>query len=144
MGLAVKHIGSEKFIAAFQFRTATMDIDKLSAELKTDKPTIQLIFDALSKTLNHDLRTEISNTPLFKKNVTSINTLEIGDVLTGRVMNVTTFGAFVDIGVQHNGLVHNKFMNNLNVHLGNVLEVKVIKVDLIKNHIQLEACRIIN
>lgn len=142
--MKVKEIGSATFIANFQSRTATMDIDKLCEELKTDKPTIQLIFDALSKSLNHDLRTEISSTPLFKKNVTSINTLEIGDVLTGRVMNVTTFGAFVDIGVEHKGLVHNKFMNNLNVHLGNVLEVKVTKVDLIKNHIQLEASRIIS
>ncbi|XP_066249350.1 uncharacterized protein YdcI [Euwallacea similis] len=138
LNLKEKEIGTEKFIITFKSKVTMYDFDDLAETLKTNKQTIQLIFDALGKMLNHDLRSEISRTPLFKKDVISIQDLVVGTILTGRVKNVTSFGAFVDIGVGRDGLVHSKFMKGLAVHLGNVLEVKVIDVDVRKGRIHLE------
>lgn len=144
MNLKESDIGSAYFITNFKTRSKEYNIENLAQTFKTDKQTIQLIFDALSKTLNHDLRTEVSKTPLFKKGVISMEALEIGTMLTGRVKNVTSFGAFVDIGVERDGLIHNKFMKGNILHLGDVMEVKVRAVDLAKGHIQLEAIQKIN
>jgi transcriptional accessory protein Tex/SPT6 len=56
--------------------------------------------------------------PLFRKEVQDVNSLKIGTVLTGKITNVTHFGAFVDIGVGQNGLIHTSKMKNSKVNLG--------------------------
>ncbi|CAG9767210.1 unnamed protein product [Ceutorhynchus assimilis] len=142
--LQEKDIGTESFIRNFKFRSQDCNIDELANSFKTDKPTMKLIIDALSKPLNHDLRTEISQTPLFKTGITTMEDLEIGALLTGRVKNVTSFGAFVDCGVERDGLIHVKAMRGLVLHLGDVVEVRVRQVDLSKGHIQLDAVRKMN
>ncbi|KAH1027378.1 hypothetical protein HUJ05_000903 [Dendroctonus ponderosae] len=119
LGLKEKQIGSEYFIRCFKAKSQGYDIQKLAEKYKSDKETMHLIFDALNKSLSHDFRTEMSRTPLFKKDITSLENLKINSVLTGRVKNVTSFGAFVDIGV------------------GDVLEVRVNKLDVVKGHINL-------
>ena len=65
-------------------------------------------------------------------------------VLTGTVRNVTDFGAFVDIGVKHDGLVHisqlsNNFVKNPSdvVSVGDIVKVKVIGIDLERQKVQL-------
>ncbi|XP_050310798.1 uncharacterized protein YdcI [Anthonomus grandis grandis] len=141
MKLKESEIGTDRFITNFKRSLSALKRDELVDALKSDPQTIQLILDALAKELNHDLRAEVSGTPLFKKGVTTMADLCPGDILTGRVKNVTSFGAFVDCGVERDGLIHVKFMNGLSLHLGDVVEVKVGKVDLGKGHIQLEAVR---
>ncbi|ENN71923.1 hypothetical protein YQE_11418, partial [Dendroctonus ponderosae] len=137
LGLKEKQIGSEYFIRCFKAKSQGYDIQKLAEKYKSDKETMHLIFDALNKSLSHDFRTEMSRTPLFKKDITSLENLKINSVLTGRVKNVTSFGAFVDIGVGKNGLIHESNMKGLNLHLGDVLEVRVNKLDVVKGHINL-------
>ncbi|KAL1491059.1 hypothetical protein ABEB36_011712 [Hypothenemus hampei] len=139
MNLKEKEIGSEQFINCFKALSIKYDTETLAKINKTDKETMDLIFDALKKPLSHDLRVDISRTPLFKSDVTSINDLQIGTIITGKVRNVTSFGAFIDLGVGINGLVHEKFMRGLTLHLGDVLEVRVQKIDLVKKHIHLQA-----
>ncbi|MCD4772830.1 MAG: RNA-binding transcriptional accessory protein [Bacteroidales bacterium] len=80
----------------------------------------------------------------FAKGVNSINDLQEGMVLPGIVTNITAFGAFVDIGVHQDGLVHismlaNKFVKNPNdiVKLNQKVEVKVVGVDVDRKRIQL-------
>ena len=74
----------------------------------------------------------------------SIDDLEIGQVLPGLVTNITRFGAFVDIGVKQDGLVHiselaNRFVSDPNevVRLQQAVEVKVLEVDASRKRIQL-------
>ena len=80
----------------------------------------------------------------FDKNVKEVDDLEVGMVLPGIVTNITNFGAFVDIGVHQDGLVHisqlsNRFIKDPNeaVHLHQHVRVKVIEVDYRRNRISL-------
>ena len=73
-----------------------------------------------------------------------LSTIHEGDVLSGRVARLTDFGAFVDIGIKNDGLVHiselsDKFVKNPmdEVSVGDIVKVKVIKVDLEKNKVSL-------
>jgi len=77
-------------------------------------------------------------------NVHSINDLSIGMVLPGIVTNITNFGAFVDIGVKQDGLVHisqlaNKFVKNPAdvIALNQQVQVKVVDIDQARNRVQL-------
>ena len=80
----------------------------------------------------------------FDKNVTRIEDLKEGMVLPGIVTNITAFGAFVDVGVHQDGLVHisqlaNRRVNDPNevVHLHQHVQVKVMEVDLRRHRISL-------
>ena len=80
----------------------------------------------------------------FSKSVKTIDDLNIGMILPGIVTNVTNFGAFVDVGVKQDGLVHisqlaNKFVKNPAdvVKLQQQVQVKVVDVDKARSRIQL-------
>lgn len=80
----------------------------------------------------------------FDPNVKDIDDIEVGMILPGIITNITNFGAFVDIGVHHDGLVHvsqlaNKFVKDPNevVHLHQHIEVKVSDVDYRRKRISL-------
>jgi hypothetical protein len=81
---------------------------------------------------------------LTKSEIMTIDDIEIGDELKGKVRNVTDFGAFVDIGVGTDGLVHiskmsDKFITDPNEILKNsdIINVKVIDIDKEKSRISL-------
>ena len=82
--------------------------------------------------------------PILRSDVMGMEDLKEGMILRGTVRNVIDFGAFVDIGVHQDGLVHisqmsDKFIKHPLevVHVGDIVEVKVIGVDLQKKRIQL-------
>ncbi len=82
--------------------------------------------------------------PKFNDEVTKIEDLKVGMILDGVVTNVTNFGAFVDVGVHQDGLVHisalsNHFVSNPSevVSVGDAVRVKVIEVDIIRQRISL-------
>lgn len=82
--------------------------------------------------------------PIFKKGVLSIEDLKEGMILTGTVRNISDFGAFVDIGVHQDGLVHKSQMSHEFVKhpldvvkLNDVIDVKVIDIDMERNRISL-------
>jgi len=83
--------------------------------------------------------------PILRADVLKFEDLKEGMVLTGTVRNVTDFGAFVDIGVHQDGLVHISKITNKKfikhplevISVGDVVEVKVLSVDLERKRIQL-------
>lgn len=82
--------------------------------------------------------------PAFREDVKELSDLHKGMLVEGTVSNVTSFGAFVDIGVQHEGLVHiselsSRFVQDANqaVHVGQVVKARVIGVDTDTNRISL-------
>ena len=82
--------------------------------------------------------------PKLRKNVLSINDLKEGMILEGTVRNIVDFGAFVDVGVHQDGLIHksqlaDKFVKHpLDiVSVGEIVNVKVLDVDIQRNRIQL-------
>ena len=104
--------------------------------------TLQDIVQELSKP-GRDPREEMPK-PILRADVLKFEDLKEGMVLTGTVRNVTDFGAFVDIGVKHDGLVHisqlsNNFVKNPSdvVSVGDIVKVKVIGIDLERQKVQL-------
>ena len=121
-------------------------ISQLKAERYTDErfglPTVQDILKELDKP-GRDPRPEFK-TASFKDGVEQLKDLEVGMILEGVVTNVTNFGAFVDIGVHQDGLVHvsalaDRFVKDPHsvVKAGQVVKVKVIEVDLPRKRIAL-------
>ena len=96
--------------------------------------TLKDIIDELSKP-GRDPRDEMPK-PILRSDVLKFEDLKEGMILTGTVRNVIDFGAFVDIGVKHDGLVHiselsESYVKNPSdvVSIGDIVKVKVIKID---------------
>lgn len=139
MGVRADEPGLAAKVAAF---AKGQDLKKLAAALGVGVPTLSDILDNLQKP-GRDPREGLPG-PLLRKDVLSIDDLQEGMVLKGTVRNVVDFGAFVDIGVKRDGLVHVSQMadryvrNPLDVvSVGQVVEVRVIGVDRERGRINL-------
>ena len=119
------------------------DYKKMAAELGIGEITLRDIEKELKKP-GRDLRDEMPK-PILRTDVLEMKDLKEGMVLKGTVRNVIDFGAFVDIGVHQDGLVHISQITNKKfikhpldvIHVGDIVEVKVIGVDLKKNRISI-------
>ena len=119
------------------------DYKKLSDELGVGEFTLKDIVKELEKP-GRDPRDEMPK-PILKSDVLSMEDLKPGMLLTGTVRNVIGFGAFVDIGVHQDGLVHVSQMSDKKfvkhpmeiVSVGDIVRVKVLNVDIAKKRIQL-------
>ena len=126
-------------------RLSTMIKDKkqLASELGIGEITLFDIVKELEKP-GRDPREEMPK-PILRTDVLDMKDLTEGMILKGTVRNVIDFGAFVDIGVHQDGLVHISKMSNQKyvkhpldvVSVGDIVEVKVLSVDLTKKRIQL-------
>ncbi|CAB4041475.1 S1 RNA-binding domain-containing 1 [Paramuricea clavata] len=105
--------------------------------LECNPETLRFIIHGLSQTIGYDIRADFSK-PLFREGIMSINDLSVNTHLTGRVTNVTTFGAFVDIGVGHDGLLHKSVIpSSKELGAGDIIDVVCINVNKTNNRIQL-------
>ena len=123
-------------------KLAEINVKNVAKELEVGEMTLQDIVQELSKP-GRDPREEMPK-PILRADVLKFEDLKEGMVLTGTVRNVTDFGAFVDIGVKHDGLVHisqlsNNFVKNPSdvVSVGDIVKVKVIGIDLERQKVQL-------
>ena len=119
-----------------------IDVEKTAEELEVGIPTLKDIIAELKKP-GRDPRDDNPEI-LTKKEIMGIDDLKIGMVLKGKVRNITDFGAFVDIGVGTDGLVHvseiaDKFVKNPHDELTNsqVVSVRIIEIDKKKERIGL-------
>ena len=115
---------------------------KLCEEIGIGEPTMYDILDELEKP-GRDIRDALA-APLLRDDVLDIEDLKPDMVLTGTVRNVIDFGAFIDIGVHQDGLVHvsqisNKFIKHPSevLSVGDIVKVKVLSVDINKKRIGL-------
>ncbi|MZP41506.1 S1 RNA-binding domain-containing protein [Heliobacterium gestii] len=113
---------------------AKVEVAKMAEAIGLGVPTLKDIIDALMKP-GRDPREDLPK-PRFSSEVLSIDNLKEGMVLQGTVRNVVDFGAFVDIGVKHDGLVHvsqlaDKFVRHPMevVAVGDIVTVAVLSVD---------------
>lgn len=118
------------------------DAAKMAAELGIGEPTLKDILKELEKP-GRDPRDEMPK-PVLRTDVMDMEDLKPGMILKGTVRNIVDFGAFVDIGVHQDGLVHvsqicERFIKHPleAVSVGDVVEVKVLGVDLAKKRISL-------
>jgi uncharacterized protein len=117
-------------------------VEELAELLEAGVPTLQDIFLALLQP-GRDPRDDLPP-PMLRRDVVTMEDLQEGMVLTGTVRNVVDFGAFVDIGVKQDGLVHvsemaDRYVRNPYevVSVGDVVQVKVLQVDLERGRIGL-------
>ena len=120
----------------------TVNAEKIAAELEIGLPTIKDIIKELQKP-GRDPRDEMPK-PVLRSDVLKLEDLKEDMILTGTVRNVIDFGAFVDIGVKNDGLVHisemsEKYVKNPMdiVSVGDIVKVRVIKIDLEKKKVSL-------
>ncbi len=123
-------------------KLANVNIANTAKELEIGEMTLKDIIDELSKP-GRDPREEMPK-PILRADVLKFEDLIEGQVLTGTVRNVTDFGAFVDVGVKHDGLVHisemsNSFVKNPSdiVSVGDIVKVKVIGIDKDRQKVKL-------
>ena len=142
LGSSPENLLSPEKVTQLRRRLADVDIKALSEELNTGIPTLEDIVDALRRP-GRDPRAELPG-PVFRSDILSMKDLEPGMVVRGTVRNVVDFGAFVDIGVERDGLVHISEMSDSFVHsphdvvaVGDVVRVKVTKVDSERGRISL-------
>ena len=134
IGFDKKDLKDKEKLEAIQNKLKTVDIAKTSTDLNVGEMTLTDIIEELSKP-GRDPREDMPK-PILRSDVLKLEDLKEGMVLEGTVRNVVDFGAFVDIGVKHDGLVHisemsEKFIKNPSdiVSVGDVVKVKVIKID---------------
>lgn len=138
IGFGLEQIGSEKL----REKLATVNISEMAQKLAIGEPTLHDIIDALRRP-GRDLRDDFPQ-PILKQKVLSLEDLEQGMEMEGTVRNVVDFGAFVDIGVGQDGLVHisklaEKFVKHPMdvVSVGDVVTVWVDEVDVKRGRIAL-------
>ena len=138
LGLDINNINTESFNKELD----NADVKTLSNKLNTDEYTLSDIIKEL-KNPGLDPRDTL-DAPVLKSGVLHIEDLSIGMELTGTVRNVASFGAFVDIGLHDDGLIHiskmsTSFVKDPNdiVHVGDVINCYVDSVDLEKGKVQL-------
>ncbi len=118
LNCSTKDIGTQKLIDLLN----NIDINAYKDKLNTDIYTLEDIILALKKP-NRDPRDDMPK-PLLKSDVLDINDLQVGMKLQGTVRNVIDFGAFVDIGLHNDGLIHiSKMTNNYIKHPSDILNV---------------------
>ena len=112
----------------------TAQLQQLATKYAIGIQTLQDILKEL-QTIPHDPREDLTP-PSFSSNVLDIKDIEIGMKLQGTVRNITDFGAFVDIGLHNDGLVHKSQMADHYVHhpidvvsLGQEVSVRVVDID---------------
>ncbi|MBO4293168.1 MAG: RNA-binding transcriptional accessory protein [Clostridia bacterium] len=119
-----------------------INVAKTAAELGIGEMTLTDIIAELAKP-GRDPRDEMPK-PILRQDVLKLEDLKEGMILTGTVRNVIDFGAFVDIGVKYDGLVHisemsEKFIKNPSdiVSVGDIVKVRVIKIDMERKKVSL-------
>ncbi|MGG0276124.1 Tex family protein [Bacillus rhizoplanae] len=138
LGLSIADVGHPHL----QKRLEEVEIPSLSEQTNIGEPTLRDIIDALIRP-ERDLRDELPK-PLLKKGILKLEDLKRGMELEGTVRNVVDFGAFVDIGVKQDGLVHISKMSKQFVKhpldivsVGQIVKVWVDEVDMKKGRVAL-------
>lgn len=141
MGYALADVNNKK-LDGLDKKVEQYGIDKVAEELEVGVPTLRDIINELLKP-GRDPRDELPK-PVLRTDILSMEDLKPEMILTGTVRNVADFGAFVDIGVHQDGLVHisqlaDKFVKNPMgiVAVGDIVKVRVLEVDVDRKRISL-------
>ncbi|HEX6302752.1 MAG TPA: Tex family protein [Anaerolineales bacterium] len=111
-------------------------VQQLAAELGTGVPTLEDILEQLVRP-GRDPREELP-APILRSDVLSMDDLKLGMRLMGTVRNVVDFGAFIDVGVKNDGLLHrSQIPRGQNLKVGDIVEVEIQKVEPERGRISL-------
>uniref|UniRef100_A0A8C7S0Y5 S1 RNA binding domain 1 n=1 Tax=Oncorhynchus mykiss TaxID=8022 RepID=A0A8C7S0Y5_ONCMY len=153
VGGSVDQMGRPELRQCVEASVKCQGLEALAETLNTTPDTLQLIIDGLTQPPGFDIRQDFEKAD-FKRGIVSMSDLREGVVLTGRVENATLFGAFVDIGVGRNGLIHKRYITpdklpadqrrrSLALGPGEKVEVRVLNVDPQRGRIGLDLIRVL-
>ena len=133
-GFQIEDLREKEKVQELKEKLKNLNIAETAKKLQIGEITLKDIIEELSKP-GRDPREEMPK-PILRSDVLSLEDLTEGMILTGTVRNVIDFGAFIDIGVKYDGLVHisemsNSYIKNPSdvVSVGDIVKVKVIKID---------------
>lgn len=127
LALPIQANSNQRIQKVAEFRS-TIDLNKLAASLQTGVPTLTDIFDELARP-GRDPRENLPK-PLLRTDVLSMDDLSPGMQLKGTIRNVVDFGAFVDIGVKVDGLLHrSKIPRGTQLQVGDIIDAIILSVD---------------
>lgn len=142
VGFKIQDLKDKEQVSYLKEKLKTINTEQVSKELNVGEMTLNDIIEELSKP-GRDPRDEMPK-PILRQDVLKFEDLKEGMILPGTVRNVIDFGAFVDIGVKYDGLVHisemsDKYIKNPSeiVSVGDVVKVKVIKIDMDRHKVGL-------
>ena len=142
LGYSIKDLLDKEILGEIKEKLASVNISEMAKELDVGELTLKDIIEELSKP-GRDPREDLPK-PILRSDVLKFEDLKEDMILNGTVRNVTDFGAFVDIGVKHDGLVHisqlsNRFVKNPSeiVSVGDIVKVKVIGIDTERQKVSL-------
>ena len=142
IGYDKKDLVNKEKLEEIKEKLKNINTMELSKELEVGELTLKDIISEISKP-GRDPREELPK-PILRSDVLKFEDLQEGMELTGTVRNVIDFGAFVDIGVKHDGLVHisemsDKYVKNPSeiVSVGDIVKVKVIGIDKERQKVKL-------
>lgn len=142
LGYSVDNLTDKEKLSEIKEKLSKIDISKTAEELNIGTLTLKDIIDEISKP-GRDPRENLPK-PILRSDVLKFEDLQEGMILTGTVRNVIDFGAFVDVGVKHDGLVHisqmvDRYIKNPSevVSVGDIVKVKVIGIDREKQKVSL-------
>ena len=142
IGYKKENLTNKETLKEIKVKLENLQIAKVAQELEVGEMTLKDIIMELSKP-GRDPREEMPK-PVLREDVLKFEDLQENQILTGTVRNVTDFGAFVDVGVKHDGLVHiselsNGFVKNPSdiVSVGDIVKVKVIGIDKERQKVKL-------
>ena len=134
LGYGTEDLKDKDKLVELRKKLGSINLTETAKALNVGEMTLKDIIDELSKP-GRDPREDMPK-PILRQDVLKFEDLKEGMILTGTVRNVIDFGAFVDIGVKHDGLVHisemsEKFVKNPSdiVSVGDIVKVKVIGID---------------
>ena len=142
IGYSKEELKDKEKLKRIKMELLQINISNTAKELKIGEITLKDIIDELSKP-GRDPREDMPKAVL-REDILKFEDLREGQILTGTVRNVTDFGAFVDVGIKHDGLVHiselsNSYVKNPSdiVSVGDIVKVKVIGIDIDKQKVKL-------
>ena len=142
IGYKKEDLTNKETLKEIKTKLESLNTKETSVKLEVGEMTLKDIISELSKP-GRDPREEMPK-PVLREDVLKFEDLQENQILTGTVRNVTDFGAFVDVGVKHDGLVHisemsNGFVKNPSdvVSVGDIVKVKVIGIDKERQKVKL-------
>ncbi len=142
LGYSLESLQIDEELIALRKELEGVDVEKTAQKLGIGAPTLDDIIEALKRP-GRDPREDLPK-PIFRTNILAIEDLKEGMVLKGTIRNVVDFGAFVDIGVKEDGLIHISQLSDRYikdplevVSVGDIVDVRVINVDLSRKRIGL-------
>ncbi|GAC1644770.1 MAG: Tex family protein [Herpetosiphon sp.] len=131
-----EHATQSERRAALDALRAESSLEALASELATGVPTLQDILEQLARP-GRDPREDLPP-PILRRDVLSLADLKPGLRLQGTVRNVVDFGAFVDIGVKNDGLLHQSQMpRGVHLHVGDIVDVEIQTIESERGRIAL-------